>query len=356
MPRDRPRGGRWQVGIAALSGREPAGRGGVQRGMAAAFLLGVLLAGCSSPPAQATEAPVPAAEAGADAFAAFLGGSGPVADGFSAPLPGWTPCGEGCGEAQSARAVRSWAAGVVERTGPEGVVVHHRWYENHEPRELRVVWSGFEPAVAAGASVERGGVLGRGRTVHVTAEGLDEALTAFAAARPTLPVPQAEPVLALVSHDLAQMRIYRQGAEVGRYEVGFGQATGAKVRRGDNRSPKGVYYVVQHATGPFSGASAAYFGGYWMRLNYPNAWDAARGARAGLIDAPTQARITRAWAARRETSKATALGGGIGFHGWAYEWEDAGSRRLSWGCVVLHLRDVAEIYAALPDGAMVVLF
>jgi lipoprotein-anchoring transpeptidase ErfK/SrfK len=48
------------------------------------------------------------------------------------------------------------------------------------------------------------------------------------------------------------------------------------------------------------------------------------------------------------------LGGGIGFHGWAGEWEGPRAR-LSWGCVVLHMRDVARVFDAIPVGAMVVL-
>jgi hypothetical protein len=49
-------------------------------------------------------------------------------------------------------------------------------------------------------------------------------------------------------------------------------------------------------------------------------------------------------------------GGGIGFHGWAREWEDDGPRHLSWGCVVLHLKDISNFYERLPEGAMVVIF
>lgn len=351
MPRARPLVGRGQVGIAAPSGREPARAGVVPSGMRLALL--VCLFACEAPPAFAREGRR-AEPVVVDPFLAFFGGDTPVADGFDLPLKGWTSCGEGCGSVQGTRAVRSIAAGVVEGVKADTVTVHHRWYENHEPRAMRVVWTGLTPGVAVGESVERGGVLGSAARVTVAAEG--EPLAAFARARGRLPVPQAEPVLALVSHQEAEMRIYREGAEVGRYEVAFGQATGAKERRGDNRSPKGVYYVVQHARGPFTGASADYFGDYWMRLNYPNAWDAARGVEAGLIDTDTQRSISRDWAARRATSKSTALGGGIGFHGWAWEWDDAGPRGLSWGCVVLHLRDVAEIYAALPDESMVVLF
>jgi hypothetical protein len=212
--------------------------------------------------------------------------------------------------------------------------------------------------VADGAQVAPGDPLGRGE--HVTLALVGEAgpidLAAFVDTHRTLPAPDREDRLALVSHAADELRIFVKGVETARYAVGFGQAEGAKQRRGDNRTPKGVYYVVQKSRGPFGGPSAAYFGSTWMRLNYPNAWDAARGRDAGLITEEEQRSITRAWAARRETSKRTALGGGIGLHGWAYEWDDADPRGMSWGCVVMHLRDAEAIYAALPEGTMVILF
>jgi murein DD-endopeptidase MepM/ murein hydrolase activator NlpD len=41
---------------------------------------------------------------------------------------------------------------------------------------------------------------------------------------------------------------------------------------------------------------------------------------------------------------------------WVREWEDDGPRHLSWGCVVLHLKDISDFYERLPEGAMVVIF
>ena len=76
----------------------------------------------------------------------------------------------------------------------------------------------------------------------------------------------------------------------------------------------------------------------------------------GLFDADLQREITRAFWARRTPPQGTKLGGGIGLHGWAYEWADEQPRGMSWGCVVLHLRDVDTIYDTLTEGAMVVLF
>ena len=60
-------------------------------------------------------------------------------------------------------------------------------------------------------------------------------------------------------------------------EIGLGQAAGQKRREGDLRTPKGIYFVVDKLKGKFDGPSAEYFGGYWIKINYPGAADAAWG-------------------------------------------------------------------------------
>lgn len=83
---------------------------------------------------------------------------------------------------------------------------------------------------------------------------------------------------------------------------------------------------------------------------------AARGRAARLLTPAQESSIAAAWERRAPTLETTRLGGGIGFHGWAREWEDTGPRHLSWGCVVLHLSDIQDFYDRLPAGAMVVIF
>ena len=75
-----------------------------------------------------------------------------------------------------------------------------------------------------------------------------------------------------------------------------------------------------------------------------------------IIDQTTADKISKDWAAKKLTNQKTKLGGGIGFHGWANEWENSGSRHLSWGCVVLHLSDIGDFYRQAEIGAMVVIF
>ncbi|HYV48850.1 MAG TPA: L,D-transpeptidase [Myxococcaceae bacterium] len=170
-------------------------------------------------------------------------------------------------------------------------------------------------------------------------------------------VDAAEETLVLVDAGAFRMRVYARGALAREYEIGLGQAPGPKERRGDLRTPRGTYFVTSKSQGPFAGDYADYFGGHWIALNYPGPDDARRGVKQGLIDDATAGAISAKWRARQPTPKTTALGGGIGFHGWAHEWtmaEDGGY--LSWGCVVLHLADVADFYARVPVGAKVVIF
>jgi hypothetical protein len=74
-----------------------------------------------------------------------------------------------------------------------------------------------------------------------------------------------------------------------------------------------MYFVIQKHSGSFDGPYAAYFGGFWIRINYPNAFDAQRGRMQNLISAQQQREIATKWSNRHPTLERTALGGGIGF-------------------------------------------
>lgn len=169
-------------------------------------------------------------------------------------------------------------------------------------------------------------------------------------------VPQNEPTLVLVDQPSYKMRLYRSGKMQGEYEVSFGQSKGAKRLEGDNKTPVGMYFVVQKHRGKFPGAYGAYYGGHWIKLNYPNKYDAARGLDEKLISAEHAKQIRLNWNERLPTPQNTKLGNGIGFHGWVREWENSGSRHLSWGCIVMHIYDISRLYDRIPEGAMVVIF
>ncbi|MBN1207603.1 MAG: L,D-transpeptidase family protein [Myxococcaceae bacterium] len=315
--------------------------------------LGVLLIALVSSSARASEAPA------ADAFEAWLRPPAPPADGFE-PLPG-------AARSRAGSEVRALAHGRVEAVGAQGrsLTLEHFYYENHELLRVRSEYAGLEGvALRPGQRVKRGQRLGRVAAEERLTVSLHagERLSAaeaqgFTQARARLPLPASEPVLLLVSQASHELRLYERGREVARAQVGFGQAEGRKQVRGDNRTPAGMYFVVQKHRGGFSGPYARYYGGHWIRLNYPNAWDAEWGLARGLITREVRDRIARAWAERKPTEASTRLGSGIGFHGWAGAWtlEETGGR-LSWGCVVMHNPDIATLFDRVPEGAMTVLF
>ncbi|MBN2694526.1 L,D-transpeptidase [bacterium] len=134
------------------------------------------------------------------------------------------------------------------------------------------------------------------------------------------------------------------------YEIGLSQSPiGDKQIKGDNKMPEGVYYIVQKAKGPFEGKWGAYLGKRWLRVSYPNSKDAKRGLKKGIITQKEYDKIVEAEKKKIEPPKNTALGGGIGIHGWIEEdWDNNGDRDLTWGCIVMHNKDIEELYDKTP--------
>jgi hypothetical protein len=169
--------------------------------------------------------------------------------------------------------------------------------------------------------------------------------------------PAAEPRLVLVDQGRYRMQ-YRIGGKVKReMEIGLGQERGQKRREGDLRTPKGLYFIVDKQKGSFGGEWAAFYGGFWIKMNYPGPADAAWGLERGLIDEETADAIATAWSNRKLTPQNTPLGSGIGFHGWASEWDGGGNgAHLSFGCVVMHTADIETFFEDVPIGTMVIIF
>jgi murein DD-endopeptidase MepM/ murein hydrolase activator NlpD len=180
--------------------------------------------------------------------------------------------------------------------------------------------------------------------------------SAFISAHRKLPDPAAEPQLVLVDQARHRMQIRAGGRVIREVEIGLGQQAGQKRREGDLRTPRGIYFVVDKQKGNFGGQWGEYYGGHWIKVNYPGPADAAWGVENGVVDQATAAAIVAAWSERKLTPQNTPLGSGIGFHGWASEWKGGGGARLSFGCVVLHNRDIARWYDEVTPGTMVVMF
>lgn len=250
------------------------------------------------------------------------------------------------------RVITAPAGGVVRTSTDDGLELQLCAYENHVVREVRFGVRGGRHTVSAGAAVKPGDELSRGGVV--TLDGLAPA--AFFEQHPFLYDPKTEPVLIVVNVEGHEARRYEKGQRTHAWEVGRGQAEGVKSMRGDLKTPRGLYFVTDKSTGPFSGDFAGYYGGHWVKVNYPNAFDASRGVQEQLISSEQSATIARTWWRRGLTAQKTKLGGGIGFHGWISPWRgEVEGFGLSWGCVVLHPEEVAGFYATIPVGAAIVL-
>jgi murein DD-endopeptidase MepM/ murein hydrolase activator NlpD len=279
-------------------------------------------------------------------------------------------------------------AGFCGRLWGNVVMIDHIFYENNEKKQVRSVYAHLHDfKVNVGQIVRRREVIATvgqdpdklfaphlhlelrwdqslSPTYWPSANGKDiawmkdhyTAPTAFINSHRSVPRPQLESSLILINRPTYKMRFYQSGKMIEEFDVGLGQGRGAKEIEGDKKTPLGMYFVIQKHSGDFDGPYAPYFGGYWMRINYPNAVDASRGQAQNLISVQQQREIATKWANRQPTLERTALGGGIGFHGWNKEWDNRGTRDLSFGCIVLHLYDVAKFYERIPEGTMVVIF
>jgi murein DD-endopeptidase MepM/ murein hydrolase activator NlpD len=268
------------------------------------------------------------------------------------------------------------------------IILEHVWYENHERRKIRSLYAHLQSIkIKTGAAVKRRELIATvgqdpektfnahlhlelrwdetlSPTYWPSSNGKDEKWlrehytepAAFIAARRNLFVPQNERSLILVDQAAYKMRLYQEGRMMGEYDISLGQGKGQKAVQGDNKTPKGMYFVIGKHRGKFDGAYGAYYGGHWIKVNYPNRYDAARGVAAGIITSRQEREIAANWEQRSATLENTRLGGGIGFHGWAQEWANDGLRHLSWGCVVMHLFDIKRAFDQIPQGAMVVIF
>lgn len=250
------------------------------------------------------------------------------------------------------RVITAPSGGVVRAATDDALEVQLCAYENHLVRDVRLTVRGGRHTLTTGATVNPGDELSRGGVV--TLDGLSPA--AFFEQHPFLYDPKTEPVLVVVNVEGHEARRYERGQRTHAWEVGRGQAEGVKTMRGDLKTPRGLYFVTDKSTGPFSGDFAGYYGGHWVKVNYPNAFDASRGVQEQVISSEQAATIARTWWRRGLTAQKTKLGGGIGFHGWIAPWRaEVEGFGLSWGCVVLHPEDVAGFYATIPVGAAVVL-
>jgi hypothetical protein len=156
-----------------------------------------------------------------------------------------------------------------------------------------------------------------------------------------LKLPLSDPRV-VVEKGARRLRLYAGGelVRVRRVALGF-EPTGDKVKQGDGRTPEGDYQVCMK-----NERSSFYLS---LGLTYPNAEDAERGLRDGLITRAQHKGITRALAAGRCPPWNTALGGEIFIHG------GGTARDWTFGCVALENPEIKELFDTLPKGTPVII-
>ena len=146
----------------------------------------------------------------------------------------------------------------------------------------------------------RGALLLRTILLAVTASG-----AAFANAAPPVADARIE-----VFKAARELRVYSGDVLRRTYRIGLGgNPVAPKRRQGDLATPEGRY-VVSHKN-PHSRFYRS------LGISYPNAADAGRGLRDGLITQAQHERIVAAIRARQPPPADTALGGDIFVHGTA---------------------------------------
>ena len=163
------------------------------------------------------------------------------------------------------------------------------------------------------------------------------------AARPPAPLPAelSSPRL-VVRKARRELLLFSGDTLLKTYRVGLGtNPVPPKKRQGDRATPEGSYVVCRK--NPRSQFLLS------LGLSYPNAADADRGLRAGLVTRAQHRRILAAARAGTCPPWDTPLGGEIFVHG-----RGSGSD-WTFGCVALDDDDVRELFPRIPVGTPVVI-
>jgi murein L,D-transpeptidase YafK len=159
--------------------------------------------------------------------------------------------------------------------------------------------------------------------------------------RDSSPLPALHSPVLLVEKSKQRLTVFDDGWVVKRYSASTGRDAGDKTREGDYRTPEGEFYVcVKNAKSQYTRA---------LGLSYPDAADAQRGLRDGLITRRDHDRIVEAIRRRRQPPWDTPLGGAIMIHG------DRRGGRTTQGCIALEDRDILELFPQIPLGTRVVI-
>ncbi len=145
----------------------------------------------------------------------------------------------------------------------------------------------------------------------------------------------------LIEKSGRRLTVLDGGQVVKRYPASLGGKRGDKVRKGDLRTPEGVFYVC--LKNPRSKYVLS------LGLSYPNIKNAERGLRDGLIGRREYDKIFYAIGKGRQPPWDTKLGGEIMIHG------DRRGGRYTQGCIALENDAIRELYRRIPLGTKVII-
>lgn len=157
--------------------------------------------------------------------------------------------------------------------------------------------------------------------------------------RQELKLPLVSPRILVRKAD-RKLELYSEDVLLRTYKIGLGFSPIAdKKQEGDGATPEGEFYVFVK-----NNRSAYYLS---LGISYPNAEDADRGLRDGLINRAQHRAITEAIRNKTAPPQYTKLGGLIYIHG-------HGARSdWTWGCVALENEDVKELFDSVKVGTPV---
>lgn len=257
--------------------------------------------------------------------------------------------------------VHSVAADLVVDVSADQICLEHRFIDNGQLQTVRIRYSGL-----SGIESKIGDRVKRRQRIAQVAAGLDQSpaqvtltlqhgLYAEAATWPLsvrefirshrqLLVPARDArILIAIKHDF-QLHVCEKGEVTRTFTIALGQDGRLQKRaEGDNRTPVGDYRITQKSLGPFDGTYGAYLGAAWLRLSYPNAFDARAAFREGRITREQHDAIVAAAKRGGLAPAGTPLGDGIGIHGWNRDWPD-GENLLTWGCLSLREADLLQLH------------
>jgi murein L,D-transpeptidase YafK len=157
--------------------------------------------------------------------------------------------------------------------------------------------------------------------------------------RVPLKLPLIDPRI-IISKSKRELTLYSGGKIVRVYRVGLGfNPKDDKRSQGDGCTPEGDFYICSR-----NPKSSYYLS---LGLSYPNAEDAERGLRDGLITKAQRDQIVRAIKARGVPPWDTRLGGEVFIHG------DGSERDWTLGCVALDNPDMKELFDVIEKGTPV---